>query len=91
MTKSQFNQQAQNMIERGKEAAEQGKQRHLVLRKQDGTQIVETNLTVAVAVGFVLVISGFLTWPIMLITAIAAYATKVKLELGQDNQISAEQ
>jgi len=84
MTKTEFNEQAKNMVERGKELVEEGKQRQLVLLKQDGSQIFETNLTVAAGVTVALLVMGFLTWPIVLIAAIAAYATKVKLELRHE-------
>jgi hypothetical protein len=84
MTKSEFNQQAQTIMERGKEVVAEGKQRHLVLRKQDGTQLFETNLTVAAGATVGLLVMGFLTWPVVLIAAIAAYVTRVKLELRRD-------
>ena len=90
MTKAEFNEQAQNIMERGKAVVVEGNQRHLVLRKQDGTQLFETSLTVVAAVAFVALITGFLSWPIVLIAAIAAYASKVKVELRQDNQVNAE-
>jgi uncharacterized protein DUF4342 len=81
MTKEEFNQQSRNIVERGKEAIAEGKQRNLVFRKQDGSKIFETNLTIAAAVSIVLLFSGFVTFPIVLIAAIAAYASKVKVEL----------
>ena len=84
MTKAEFNEQAQTFVERGKELVAEGNQRHLVLLKQDGTELFQTRLTVAVGVAFVALITGFLSWPVVLIAAIAAYATKVKVELRQD-------
>ena len=89
MNKVEFKEQAQNLAERGKELAEAGKQRHIVLRKQDGSQLFEVSVTVAAAVAFFALITGFLSWPIILIAAIAAYATKVKVELRHDNQFDA--
>jgi uncharacterized protein DUF4342 len=82
MTKEKFNQEAQNLIEQGKQVVTEGKQRQIILRKQDGTQIVETNLTVVAGVGLFLLLTGFLTLPLVLIAALVAYATKVKVELG---------
>lgn len=90
MSKEEFNQQAQNLVERGKDAVAAGNQRHIVLRKQDGTQIFETTLSMAVGVGLVLLVTGLLSWPIILIAAIAAYATKVKVEVRYDGQVLSE-
>lgn len=91
MTKEKFNQQAQNFLAQGKQVAAKGKQRQLTLRKQDGTQIVETNLTIVAAGGLFLLLTGFLTWPIVLIGAAVAYVTKVKLELSHNNTSHLEQ
>lgn len=81
MTKSEFNQEAQNIIERGKELVAEGNQRQLVFLKKDGTQLFETSLTIALGVTVGLLVMGFLTWPVVLIAAIAAYASKIKVEL----------
>jgi hypothetical protein len=84
MAQTELNQQTQNIIERGKEVVARGNQRHLVLRKQDGTQLFETSLTIAVAVGVALLVSGFITFPVIVIAALAAYFTKVRAELRRD-------
>ena len=85
MAQVQLNERAQSIIERGKEAVAEGNQRHIVLSKQDGSQLFETSLTTAAAVGFVLLITGILSWPVILIAAIAFYATKAKVELRHDS------
>ena len=90
MSKEEFNQQAQNIVERGKVAVAEGNQRHLVLRKQDGTQVFETTLTMAAGVGLFLLVTGLLSWPIILIAAITAYTTKVKVEVRHDGQALSE-
>lgn len=89
MTKAELNEQAQNIVERGKAVVAEGNKRYLVLRKQDGAELFETSVTVAAGVAFVALITGFLSWPIVLIAAIAAYASKVKVELRHDNQLDA--
>lgn len=91
MSKEQINQQAQNIVEQGKAIVAEGNQRHLVLHKQDGTEIFATSLTVATAVGVVLLVSGFLTWPIVLIAALVAYRTKVRLALRPVNATVTEE
>lgn len=84
MSKQQFNEQAQNIIERGKEVVAEGKQRHLIVRKQDGTQLFATNLTVAAGVGIVLLVMGWLTLPFILIATAVVYMSKIKVEMQHD-------
>jgi len=86
MTKQEIKEQAQQIVERGKELAEENNQRYLVLRKADGSEVFETSVTVAAGVALFLLVTGFLSWPLILIAAIAAYASKVKVELRQDSQ-----
>lgn len=90
MANQEFNQEAQSIKERGKELIAKGNQRQVVLHKQDGTQIVATSLTITASVGLFLLVTGFITFPIIVIAAIVAYMTKVGVELRHVDAIVAE-
>ena len=75
-----FKEQTQNMVERGKELAEEGKQRHITIRNRDGQEIVSSNLTIVAAVSLVLLVTGFLSAPLVIIAAIFAYWRGWKFE-----------
>lgn len=81
MSEQTFTETRNNLIERAKEAATEGNQRRLILRKENGERIAETSLTVAVAVGFFLLLTGIASWPLVLVAAIVGPATKVQVEM----------
>ena len=68
-----FKEQTQQIVERGKELAEEGKQRQITIRNRDGQKIVSTNLTIVVAVSLFLMVTGFLSAPLVIIAAAFAY------------------
>lgn len=84
MSEQTFTETRNQLIERAKVAAAQGNQRRLILRRENGDRIAETSLTVAVAVGFFLLLTGIASWPLVLVAAIVGLATKVQVELTNE-------
>jgi len=79
-----MNQQTQNVIERGRAAIKQGNDRKIVIRTKEGKQILQSSLTVVAGVGAFLLLTGFISWPIIVIAAIAGYAARLQVQLTEE-------
>ncbi|MEL6308180.1 MAG: DUF4342 domain-containing protein [Chloroflexota bacterium] len=69
---------ANDLVDKAKELVAEGNVRKLIVRKMDGEQLIEVPLTPAMVVSGALLV--FQPWLAML-GAIAAFVTKVKLEV----------
>lgn len=82
-----FKEQTQQIVERGKELAEEGKQRQITLNNRDGQELVSTNLTIVVAVSLFLLVTGFLSAPLVIIAAAFGYWRGWRLDYS-GNQVA---
>lgn len=71
----------QEITERGKNLIEQGNQRRVVIRNQDGNTLVDVTVTTAAVatVLFLIFIPGSMFWSVMLV--IAAIFLKLRVEI----------
>ena len=72
--------QAEQFVERGKQLAEDGKQHQLIVRNRDGSPLVSTNATVVVGVSLLLLVTGFLSLPLVAIVALIGYWKGLRVE-----------
>ncbi len=73
-----------------REVIKQGNVRRVVVRTKDGRTLIDTTLTIGAATGGLLLLSG---WPIIALTAIAAVAAQVRIEIIReitDDDLNAE-
>ena len=84
MNKEQFNQQSEELVAKGKTLVAEGNKRSLVFYKKDGDQLFETSVTVAAGVGLLALVTGFLTFPVIVIAGLAMYFTKTRVELHHE-------
>jgi hypothetical protein len=61
-----------------REVVKQGNVRRVIVRTKDGRTIIDTTLTIGAAAGGLLFFAG---WPIIALTAIAAVASQVRIEI----------
>lgn len=71
----------QAVKDRAKELVAEGNQRQVVLRSKSGESIFEVSLTVAVAIAAVLLVTGILSIPLLVIATVLAMIFGVRLEL----------
>jgi|GEM_PF-5621615 len=71
----------QAVKDRAKELVAEGNQRQVVLRSKSGESIFEVSLTVAVAIAAVLLVTGILSIPLLVIATVLAMVFGVRLEL----------
>lgn len=78
--------QANDLVARGKDLVAEGNQRQLVFRNKEGKVLVETSLTMAVGISLFLMITGFVSIPLLVIaTGIAMFmGIKVQIRHRQD-------
>lgn len=78
--------QANDLVARGKDLVTEGNQRQLVFRNKEGKVLVETSLTMAVGISLFLMITGFVSIPLLVIaTGIAMFmGIKVQIRHRQD-------
>ena len=75
--------QANEMVARGKDLVAEGKQRQVLFINRDNKTLLTTNLTVVVGVAIFSLLTGFITFPIVVIAAIAAVIFGIRVELHQ--------
>lgn len=73
--------QANDLLERGKGLVEEGNQRQIAFLSKSGATIFETKLTLAVAVVAVLLITGIMSFPIVLIVSAIAYMMGIRADI----------
>jgi len=81
MTNETLKTEANNLVERGKELVAQGNQRRLVFRNKDGKALVQSSLTVAAAIAFVMLVTGFISIPMIVIASIIAMVWGIRVEV----------
>ncbi|MGB7342253.1 MAG: DUF4342 domain-containing protein [Phototrophicaceae bacterium] len=73
--------QTQNIKVRGQELIAQGNQRQVIFRKKSGESLFETNLTIVAGVTAFMVITGFVSIPLIVIGAVVAMLMGIRVEV----------
>ena len=73
--------QTNNLLEQGKSLVNAGNQRQIVFQTKEGKTLIQSKLTIVVAVAVFLLITGFVSIPVVAIATIIAMAFGVKVEL----------
>lgn len=71
----------QTLKSRAKEVVAEGNQRQLVFRNKSGESLFEVSLTIAVAVAIVLLITGVLSFPLVIIAGVLGMLFGIRVEL----------
>lgn len=83
MTKIKQNDQFNELGEQAKSLIEKGNARHVILRNEDGSKIVDMSLTVAIVIGAVLLFMPW-NWVIIAVAAIYGIVKKIRVEIVRD-------
>ena len=81
-----MNETVQTLKTRGQELVAEGNQRSLVFRNKNGQEYFQTSLTIATAVTVFLLLTGFLSIPVVLIGGAIATVAGVRVDLVNSQQ-----
>ncbi|GAB5491905.1 MAG: hypothetical protein Phog2KO_21200 [Phototrophicaceae bacterium] len=79
--------QANDVVARGKDLVAKGNQRQLVFRNKEGKSLFEISLTVAVGVSLLLLFTGFVSIPLLVIATGIAMFLGIKAEIRHSDNI----
>lgn len=83
MTREELNAKTTDLKARGKELVSEGNQRQLVFRNKAGNTFFETTLTIVVGVSAFLVLTGFVSIPLLVVAGAIAMVMGVQVEVQQ--------
>lgn len=81
MTTQNIKNQTNNLVEHGKVLVNQGNQRQLVLQSKAGNTLIQSKLTIVAAVTAFLLLTGFISIPLVIIAAVIGMVLGVKVEI----------
>lgn len=73
--------QAENIKVRGQELVAQGNQRQVIFRKKSGEALFETNLTIVAGVTALMVITGFVSIPLIILAVVVSMLMGIRVEV----------
>lgn len=81
MTSQDIKVQTNNLVEQAKTLVNEGNQRQLVLQTKEGKTLIQSKATTAAAVALFLLITGFISIPLLVIATVIGMVLGAKVEV----------